>query len=163
MTRAWVALGSNRARPHVQFDRAHRALAELPGTREAGRSARYWTEPVGDVDQPEFLNAVVALDTQLSARELLAELQRIEAEQGRRRTARRWGPRTLDLDLLLFGDETIETPELVVPHPRLAERAFVLRPLADLEPGLAVPGRGTVAELLHAVSLDGIRRAEAPR
>lgn len=160
MTRAWVALGSNLDDPQRQLDAAVEAMRALPDTTVAGCSPRYWTEPVGDPDQPEFLNAVAALDTSMPASALLTGLQRIEAEQGRRRDGRRFGPRTLDLDLLVFGDETVETPRLTVPHPRMAERAFVLRPLADLAPELAVPGLGTVSELLAAVSCDGVRRAE---
>jgi 2-amino-4-hydroxy-6-hydroxymethyldihydropteridine diphosphokinase len=96
----------------------------------------------------------------MEARALLSELQRIEFEQGRRRGPRRWGPRSLDLDLLVFGDQTLDTPDLTVPHPRMAERAFVLRPMADIDPAFAVPGLGTVSELLAGVSLEGVRRAE---
>lgn len=164
MTRAWIGLGSNLADPHRQLDAAVEALAALPDTRVAGRSPRYWTEPVGDPDQPDFLNAVVALDTTMDAAGLLSAMQRIERERGRRRAVdRRWGPRTLDLDLLVFGDAHFESQHLTVPHPRIAERAFVLRPLADLAPDLAVPGRGTVSAMLAAVSCAGVKPAEAPR
>jgi 2-amino-4-hydroxy-6-hydroxymethyldihydropteridine diphosphokinase len=105
------------------------------------------TDPVGVVDQPRFLNGAAALDTNLSARELLDVLLTIERDLGRERRER-WGPRTIDLDLLLYGGETIEEPGLTVPHPRLHERRFALEPLLDLDPELAIPGRGRVADVL---------------
>ena len=106
------------------------------------------TDPVGLVDQPRFLNAAARLQTTLAARELLGELLAVERELGRRRDGPRWGPRTIDLDLLLYGGETIDEPGLSVPHPRLHERRFVLEPLADLDPGLVIPRRGTLESLL---------------
>ena len=106
------------------------------------------TEPVGLLDQPCFLNAAARLQTTLPARELLDELLAVERELGRTRDGPRWGPRTIDLDLLLYGDEAIEEPGLTVPHPRMHERRFVLEPLADLDAGLAIPGRGPLATVL---------------
>jgi 2-amino-4-hydroxy-6-hydroxymethyldihydropteridine diphosphokinase len=161
VTRAFIGLGSNRSDPRAQLDAALAAMAALASTRVVDVSPRYWTAPVGDPEQPEFLNAVAALETGLEPVALLRELQRIEKEQGRERDpGRRWGPRTIDLDLLLFGDETIDLAELNVPHPRMSERAFVLRPLADLSPDLEVPGAGSVEELLGRVDTDGIRLAD---
>lgn len=161
MTRAYIGLGSNRSDPHAQLDAALAAMSALPSTGVAAVSPRYWTDPVGDPDQPEFLNAVAALETGLEPLTLLRELQRIEKDQGREREPdRRWGPRTIDLDLLLFGTELIDTAELTVPHPRMSERAFVLRPLADVSPGLEVPGAGPVRSLLARADAEGVRPAE---
>ncbi len=106
------------------------------------------TDPVGLLDQPRFLNAAARVRTTLGARELLAQLLAVERELGRTRGGGRWGPRTIDLDLLLYGDEAIDESGLTVPHPRLHERRFVLEPLADLDPGLAIPRRGTLETLL---------------
>jgi len=162
MTRAFVGLGSNLADPERQLERATESLAALPRTRLTGRSPIYRTRPVGDPDQPDFLNAVAELATGLAAVELLRKLQRIERRQGRQRDPERpFGPRTLDLDLLLYGDSEIRRPGLVVPHPRIRERAFVLKPLADLAPMLDIPGQGRVADLLAAVDPVDVRRHDA--
>jgi 2-amino-4-hydroxy-6-hydroxymethyldihydropteridine diphosphokinase len=161
VTRAYVALGANLGDPPRQLDVAVAALDRAPRTCVVARSPRYWTAPVGDADQPDFLNAVVAVDTDLRAHALLSELQRIEGALGRVRDgSRRWGPRVIDLDLLVFGDARIDDEVLTVPHPRIAERGFVLRPLADLAPGLDVPGIGAVNELLARVSTRDMRCAE---
>ena len=109
---------------------------------------RVETEPVGVTDQPEFVNGAVSLETTLSPRELLDALLRVERELGRVRSGERWGPRTIDLDLLLYGEEVVDEPGLTVPHPRLHERRFALEPLVELEPGLEIPRRGKVSELL---------------
>ena len=146
MTRAYVGVGANLG------DRARTiraALEALPGV--VAISELRETEPVGVVDQPPFLNGAAALETDLSARGLLDVLLEVERGLGRERgepNQRRWGPRTIDLDLLLYGDVTIDEPGLAVPHPRLHERSFVLEPLHELCPELVVPGRGHVAELL---------------
>ena len=124
---AWIGLGSNLEDPLEQLARAVTGLATLPDTTLVGQSAFYRSRPVGPQDQPDFSNAVVLLETALSPETLLDHLQQLEQAHGRVRL-RRWGPRTLDLDLLLYGCETISTPRLAVPHPRLAERDFVLRP-----------------------------------
>lgn len=153
--RAYVGLGSNQDDPRAQLERAFDALAQLPGTQLLRRSPVYRTPPWGLLDQPAFLNAVAELDTTLDPDALLAELRRLEHAAGRERHLR-WGPRPLDLDLLLHGDSLRDTPELVLPHPRLHERAFVLVPLADIAPTLAIPGHGRVDRLLAEVDRSGI-------
>ena len=156
MAEAWVGLGSNQDAPARQVKAALAELNDLPGCRVLRSSGLYRTSPWGPVqDQPDFANAVAELDTGLLPHELLQGLQALEAEHGRTRE-RRWGPRTLDLDLLLYDDLTMTTDELTLPHPRLHERAFVLVPLAELEPGLAVPGHGRVRELLSRVDAAGV-------
>lgn len=144
---ACVALGSNLDDPRAQVEHGFAALVALPRTTLRARSRLYRTPPWGVVDQPDFINAVARLETALAPRELLDALLAIEARAGRVRGARN-GPRVLDLDLLLYGDRVIDEPHLVVPHPRLHERTFVLLPLADVAPDLEVPGRGRVADLL---------------
>ena len=133
MTRAYIGIGSNLDEPQTRVERAFDELARLPLTRLGARSSLYRTAPVGYAAQPDFINAVAELDTALGARQLLAELQAIETRHGRRRSFAN-APRTLDLDLLLFGDARIDEPQLVVPHPRMHERAFVLRPLVEIAP-----------------------------
>ena len=151
---AYVALGSNLDDPEAQVRRGFTALAALPGTRLRARSRLYRTPPWGVVDQPAFVNAVAALETSLAPRELLEALLAIEAGAGRVRGVR-YGPRSLDLDLLSYGDCELHEAGLTLPHPRLHERAFVLLPLADVAPGLEVPGQGRVAELLDRVDTAG--------
>lgn len=154
-TPAYVGVGSNlgdsRARVLAAFD----ALGALARTRLIARSRLYRTRPFGPVQQGDFINAVAGLLTQLSAAEMLEGIRGIEKAAGRER-AERWGPRTLDLDLLVFGAERIATTELTVPHPGLAERGFVLAPLHDIAPTLSVPGVGRVEVLLRALPDDGI-------
>ncbi|HET8897503.1 MAG TPA: 2-amino-4-hydroxy-6-hydroxymethyldihydropteridine diphosphokinase, partial [Rhodanobacteraceae bacterium] len=135
-------------------------LGALPGTRVRARSHDYATPPWGVTEQPDFINAVVLLDTQLGARALLDAMLTIERDHGRRRDGPRWGPRTLDLDVLLYGDTVMAAPELVLPHPRIAERAFVLLPLAELAPRLAIPGQGRVGALLKRVDCAACRKLE---
>ena len=142
MTRVFVGIGANIG----AREEAIRTAAELIGARRL--SSVRETEPWGLVDQPRFLNAAAELETPLGARELLERLLEIERRLGRVRGAQRWGPRTIDLDLLLYGSETIDEPGLTVPHPRLHERHFVLAPLLELAPDLVVPGRGRVSALL---------------
>ncbi len=147
--RAFVGLGANLGDRERMLARAVDELRGLPGTEVVAVSALRDTAPVGYVDQPRFLNGAVELETALPARELLDELLRIERELGRDRSqAPPQGPRPIDLDLLLYGEEQIGEPGLHVPHPRLHERMFVLEPLFDLDPGLFVPGRGPVQALL---------------
>ena len=148
MTRAYVGLGANVGPREVTILRAVELLAAADGVSVVAVSQLRETEPVGVVDQPAFLNAAVAVDTSLDARALLDLLLGVERELGRVRTER-WGPRTIDLDLLVFGDETIDEPGLRVPHPRLGERRFALEPLAELAPDLVVPGLGRVADALQ--------------
>jgi 2-amino-4-hydroxy-6-hydroxymethyldihydropteridine diphosphokinase len=146
--RAYVALGSNLGNPVATVDAAIDAMAALRGSLLKAMSSLYRTAPVGLKHQPDFINAVIALDTRLPARELLDELFRVEGEFGRVRSVRN-APRTLDLDLILYDDLVQDDPELTLPHPRMHERAFVLAPLAEIAPGLIVPGRGPVAQLLE--------------
>ena len=148
MTRAYVGLGANLGDREATLRRAVELLAEEPGIEVVSRSELRETDPVGVVDQPPFLNGAVAVETALSPRELLGSLLRVERTLGRVRDGARWGPRTVDLDLLLYGDEVVDEPGLHVPHPRLHERRFALEPLAELDPALVVPGRGGVSALL---------------
>lgn len=132
---AYIGLGSNLASPIEQVRQALEGLATLPLSRLVISSSLYASRPVGPQDQPDFINAVAALETRLSPLALLDQLQALE-QQHRRRRQRHWGPRTLDLDLLLYGNELIETPRLSVPHPQMTARAFVLAPLAEIAPSL---------------------------
>ena len=150
MTRAYVGLGANLGPREVTLLRAVDLLAAADGVEVRAVSQLRETDPVGVVEQPPFLNGAVALDTSLTARELLELLLETERELGRVRDER-WGPRTVDLDLLVYGDEIVDEPGLRVPHPRLAERRFALEPLADLDPGLTVPGLGAVSAALAAL------------
>lgn len=154
MVAACVALGSNLDDPRAQVERGFAALAGLPHTTLVARSRLYRTPPWGVLDQPDFINAVALLETSLTARDLLEALLAIEARAGRVRGVRN-GPRILDLDLLLYGDSNMHEPGLELPHPRLHERAFVLLPLADVAPGLEVPGQGRVRDLLTSVDTRG--------
>ena len=151
VVRAYIAFGANLGDPAAAFEHAVTQLAQLPGSRVAGRSALYRSAPVGVAGQPDFINAVIALDTALAPHALLEALLAIEHASGRVRTAA-LAPRTLDLDLLLYGDAVIDTPALQVPHPRMHLRAFALLPLAELAPTIAIPGHGPVARLLPGVA-----------
>jgi 2-amino-4-hydroxy-6-hydroxymethyldihydropteridine diphosphokinase len=146
VTTAYVGLGSNLG----DRERLIREAAVLIGAVRL--STVIETEPWGHENQPMFLNAVAELETPLTSRQLLDHLLDVERRLGRERIGPQWGPRTIDLDLLLFGDETIDQPGLVVPHPRLTEREFVLKPLAELVPTLKIPGAGTVQEALAGLS-----------
>ena len=157
MIRAYVGLGANLGEPRRQLTEAIIAMSGLPETRLAGHSSFYRTAPVGSVNQPEFLNAVAALDTRLAPGVLLEGLQGIERRHGRERPFLD-APRTLDLDLLLFGDEQIARPGLTVPHPRMHQRAFVLRPLLELDPGISIPGKGGAGAFLAACASQKIER-----
>ena len=149
MTLAYVALGSNLGDREDTLRRALEALAAEPGIEVVAVSRFIDTEPVGYLDQPRFLNGAAALETALPARELLERLLAVEGRFGRRRDdVPLQGSRTLDLDLLLYGDAEIDEPGIRVPHPRMHERRFVLEPLADLDPALEVPGKGRVEEIL---------------
>ena len=148
MTRAYVGLGGNLDDREGLIRRALVLLAERPEIEVLLVSSLRETDPVGFADQPRFLNGAAMIETTLAAPELLGELLAIERELGRTRNGHRNGPRTIDLDLLLYGDLVIDESGLTLPHPRLHERAFVLEPLAELDPELEVPGRGTVSGLL---------------
>jgi 2-amino-4-hydroxy-6-hydroxymethyldihydropteridine diphosphokinase len=151
---ACIALGSNLEDPREQVRRGFEALATLPQSRLLARSRLYRTSPWGITEQPDFINAAARLETSLTPRALLDALRTIESRAGRVRGVRN-GPRVLDLDLLLYGDRIVDEPDLVVPHPRLHERAFVLLPLADVAPELDVPGHGRVRDLLARVDASG--------
>ncbi|MFZ4757561.1 MAG: 2-amino-4-hydroxy-6-hydroxymethyldihydropteridine diphosphokinase [Burkholderiaceae bacterium] len=147
---AWVGLGANLGERQPTLDAAIAALAALPDTRLVARSG-LWASPPHDATGPDYLNAVARLDTRLSAQALLAAMQSIEARFGRERPYPN-APRTLDLDLLLAGDAILVEPSLVVPHPRLHQRAFVLRPMAEIDPDVVVPGHGPVRQCLQRVA-----------
>lgn len=151
MTRAYVGLGANLGDRERTLREAVAALGAEEGIEVLAVSTLRETEPVGVGEQPPFLNGAAALDTTLEAPELLERLLAVEQRFGRVRVPGEHGPRTLDLDLLLYGDEQIDEPGLAVPHPRLHERRFVLEPLVELDPGLVVPGRGTVESLLRGL------------
>lgn len=147
--RVYLGLGSNLGDRAAYLRQAVDALARLPGTRVVQLSSLYETRPWGLADQPEFYNLVVELETSLPAEELLRQALAIEAALGRVRTVR-YGPRTIDIDVLVYGEHTLDTPELTLPHPRMLHRAFVLVPLAEIAPGLVVAGR-TVRKHLQAL------------
>ena len=147
-TRAYVGLGANLGDRSAMLRAALEQLDAEPGVRVVAVSTVRETEPVGYLDQPQFLNAAAAIDTDLPPRELLDRLLGIERRLGRTREGPRFGPRTIDLDLLLYGDERVDEPGLAVPHPRLHERLFVLEPLSDLDATLIVPGKGPLSEIL---------------
>ncbi|MCC5857002.1 MAG: 2-amino-4-hydroxy-6-hydroxymethyldihydropteridine diphosphokinase [Ectothiorhodospiraceae bacterium] len=160
---AWVGLGSNLSDPVRQVLGATSELASLPETRLVRASGLFRSPPMGPRDQPDFINAVVLLQTCLEPLVLLDRLQLIEQAHGRQR-ARRWGERTLDLDLLVYGNERIDLPRLTVPHPGIPHRAFVLYPLVEVSPELEIPGYGSVAGLLAALPLEAVaRRLEDPQ
>ncbi len=156
---AYVGLGANLGEPRQQLTEALTAMSGLPETRLAGHSSFYRTAPLGYEDQPEFLNAVAALDTRLAPGVLLEGLQGIERRHLRERSFPN-APRTLDLDLLLFGGEQIARPGLTVPHPRMHERAFVLQPLLELDPEISIPGKGKAKAFLSACSSQKIERID---
>ena len=158
--RAYIGLGSNLHDPVRQLKSALTALAQLQQTRLAGCSRMYRSAPMGPQDQPEYVNAVAVLDTTLATEDLLRELQAVEQAQGRVRGAVRWGPRTLDLDILLYGNEVINSSRLKVPHPGMRQRSFVLYPLAELAPTLVLPDGTTLASLLVQCSADGLAPLE---
>jgi 2-amino-4-hydroxy-6-hydroxymethyldihydropteridine diphosphokinase len=152
---AYIGIGSNLSDPFSQVRQAFAALAALPSTRLVARSRLYRTKPFGPVAQDDFINAAAGLLTQLAPAELLQAIRSIENAQGRQRSER-WGPRTLDLDLLVYASQSLASGELTVPHPGIAERAFVLQPLADISPTLDVPGLGSVEHLLSRLPDGGI-------
>ncbi len=156
--RAYVGVGSNLDGPVDRVGRALDALDRIEQTRCVRRSSLYRTRPLGPPDQPEYINAVALLETGLAPEALLVALQALEADQGRVRGRERWGPRTLDLDILLYDDLRIVTERLRVPHPGLHRRAFVLHPLAEIAPQLLIPGRGEVRVLRDGVGSHGVER-----
>jgi 2-amino-4-hydroxy-6-hydroxymethyldihydropteridine diphosphokinase len=157
VTAAYVGLGANQCDPRRQLEQALRELDEIERTRLVRSSSFYRSAPVGYINQPDFVNAVAELETGLPAERLLAELQSIEARHGRQRSFAN-APRTLDLDLLLFGEALVSEPELTVPHPRMHERAFVLLPLLEIAPDAAIPGRGKASALLAGCPSQTVER-----
>ncbi len=160
MRRVYIGLGSNLAEPVQQLGAALAALDRLPDCRLAAVSSLYASDPLGPPDQPRYVNAVAALDCALAPLQLLDALQGIEREQGRVRKAERWGPRTLDLDILLFGDLQLDEERLSVPHYHMHARAFVLYPLAEIAPDLRLPDGRPLQALLDACPFLGLERLD---
>lgn len=154
----YIGLGSNLNDPVMQVKRAVSRLRTLVNSRFIKASSLYQSAPMAAMDQPDYINAIVLLETELSALELLDRLQDIEQEQGRVRDGERWGARVLDLDILLFGEDEIDTERLVVPHYGLHERLFVLLPLMEVEPDLNIPGRGVLKEMLEHCDRSDIKK-----
>jgi 2-amino-4-hydroxy-6-hydroxymethyldihydropteridine diphosphokinase len=157
-TQVYIGLGANLNQPVQQLERAVLALQNIKDTELLQVSGFYGSKPMGPQDQPDYVNAVALLSTRLSADDLLTRLQQIELEQGRQRKDERWGPRTLDLDILLFGDDSIQTERLTVPHYGMKVREFVLYPLAELNLGLVLPDGTLLTELLATVPRKGLSR-----
>lgn len=162
VVRAYIGLGSNQQNPPLQIRNALSALNRIQQTELVRYSRLYRSKPMGPVDQPDFINAVAAVDTCLDAHALLSELQAIEQRQGRVRALLRWGPRTLDLDLLLYGDEQIDTERLTVPHPGLLQRGFVLFPLYEVAPELRFSNGDLLAELVEKGADEGLELLDSP-
>lgn len=155
----FIGIGSNIDKPLEHVTQALHELAEMPQSRLLARSSLYRSVPVGPADQPDYINAVAKLSTRLEPEALLDQLQHLEQIHGRVRNGERWGPRSLDLDLLLYADRRIDTPRLQVPHPYMAVRSFVLVPLAEVaEEDLLIPGHGRLGELLDRLTEDGLER-----
>lgn len=156
MITAYIAVGSNLADPVTQANAAIDALKLLPGSEFIQASQLYSSTPMGPQDQPDYINAVVAIKTELTPLELLDCTQAIELEQGRVRKDERWGPRTLDLDIILYGNEVIDSERLTVPHYGMRDREFVLYPLAEIAPNLTLPDGTELAQLLNQVDRNGL-------
>ncbi|MDY0921513.1 MULTISPECIES: 2-amino-4-hydroxy-6-hydroxymethyldihydropteridine diphosphokinase [unclassified Leclercia] len=154
MTLAYIAIGSNLASPLEQVNAAVQALGDIPQSRVVALSSFYRTPPLGPQDQPDYLNAAIALKTALSAESLLDNTQRIELQQGRVRKEERWGPRTLDLDIMLFGDAVINTERLTVPHYDMKRRGFMLWPLFEIAPDLLFPDGESLSALLAQLNAE---------
>jgi len=157
MTVAFVGIGSNLEDPARQVEQALAELDALPHSRVVRRSSLYRTAPLGDPAQPDFVNAVAQLETGMPAERLLGELQAIEARHGRRRSFAN-APRTLDLDVLMYGNLVVKTEKLEIPHPRMHERAFVLKPLLEISPEATIPGIGAAKDALKGVASQAVER-----
>ena len=155
MIKVYIGLGSNLNDPQSQLKKAIISLEMVPSTTVVRTSSFYKSKPVGPQDQPDYINAVVELDTELSAQVLMDYLQGIENKQGRVRK-QKWGPRTLDLDILLFSEEIIQDDRLVIPHVEMHKRGFVLLPLAEISPDCMIPGIGAVSSLLRQINTDDL-------
>ena len=156
----YIGLGSNLAEPATQIKSARIAVSATKGVEELAFSSLYHSLPMGPQDQPDYVNAVMCVKTDLVPMVLLRSLQAIENNQGRLRIGERWGARTLDLDVLIFGEQEIDEPDLTVPHKGLEERSFVLYPLFEIAPQLVVPGKGSIADLIANCPLSGLRRLD---
>ena len=157
---AYIGLGSNLAEPIAQIKSAHAAIAAILGVNELAFSGLYHSLPMGPQNQPDYVNAVMCVSTRLLPMDLLRSLQAIENNQGRVRKGERWGARTLDLDILIYGDQIIDLPDLTVPHKGLEERSFVLYPLFEIAPQIIVPGKGSITNLIAKCPLSGLRRMD---
>lgn len=157
MSQVFIALGSNLSSPIVQAHAAIGALKQLPKSEFVHASSLYSSTPMGPQNQPDYINAVVEISTELTPLELLDCTQAIELEQGRVRKEERWGPRTLDLDILLYGNEVIDSERLIVPHYGMKEREFVLYPLAEIAPNITLPCGTRLKDLLQVVEQNGLR------
>ena len=155
---AYIGIGSNLQGPARRVEAAIGELSDIARTRVIRSSSKYRSAPFGGIEQPDFVNAVTAVLTQLDPPELLSALHEIEAAQGRERDDTRWGPRVLDLDLLVYAGRVVETPGLTIPHPGIGERNFVLLPLKEIAPDLVIPGLGRVASIPVDVSEPSISR-----
>ncbi len=154
----YIGLGSNLENPVSQINAARIAIGLIDGVTEVAFSSLYHSLPMGPQDQPDYVNAVIGVETRLAPIDLLHQLQAIEAAQGRVRKGERWGARTVDLDVLLYGDQDIDIPDLRVPHIGIAERSFVLYPLFEIAPQLVIPGKGILADLVANCPLYGLKR-----
>jgi 2-amino-4-hydroxy-6-hydroxymethyldihydropteridine diphosphokinase len=163
MIRVYLGLGANLEAPQQQLEQAINALMAVPECYVAGVSSFYASKPMGPQDQPDYVNAVAAVDTTLPAEALLDALQQIELEQGRQRKDERWGPRTLDLDILLYGDQQIATERLTVPHYGLQQREFVVYPLLELAPDLHIPAVGSLQQIAAVLPRNGLAILSGPR
>ena len=159
MSSVYIGLGSNLEQPQQQLSRAIAEIGQLPDTRVLQHSPFYRSSAIGPGEQPDYINAVAHLHTDLDAMGMLQQLQAIELAHGRQRTLR-WGPRTLDLDILLFDDLIVATETLQIPHPRITERNFVIAPLYDLCPGLALPDGTTLVSVFATMSQAGLQRLD---
>ncbi|TAN50675.1 MAG: 2-amino-4-hydroxy-6-hydroxymethyldihydropteridine diphosphokinase [Methylococcaceae bacterium] len=157
---AYIGLGSNLQDPIAQIQRARRAIAQTAGMAELAFSSLYRNPPMGPADQPDYVNAVMAIATTLAPHALLGCLQAIEQRQGRARSGERWGPRTLDLDILLYGQQQLHSADLTIPHLGIAERAFVLLPLLEIAPDLTIPGKGALRDLAALLPADALLRLD---
>jgi len=155
---AWIGLGSNLGKPEARLSEAIRKLDEIDGIELKCCSGFYRTASWGNEEQDDFINAVAVLDTTLQPLDLLRTLLTIEDQMGRRRSADRWGPRCIDLDLLTYEDSQLKTPELELPHPRMHLRAFVLQPLLELDPDFSIPGVGPAAACLSSLEPQRVER-----
>lgn len=158
MIGVYIGLGSNLAQPEKQIQAAYTSLAALPDTNLINASSLYRSQPMGPQDQPDYVNAVVLIETRLSPDNLLQHTQLIEHQQGRIRKANRWGPRTLDLDMLLYGSQQIDSEHLTVPHSGMTQREFVLYPLFEITPELTLPSGEKLSDLVQACPINGLQK-----